>query len=235
MKNKNWFVKLQQYEIESCKTTSQVAVFASIKSYSSNGNAETVLSFGDIAKRAKCTRQYVKKVVTQLTPHLVEIVGKATVFGGKANIYKVVTQLTPDVRVVDTLQKKVVRVVDGGVNIVDEGVNCVGTNLDNLKLKTKGNKKKVLKNIYLTQHEIWEIALKNNCDISEVLNTYWGVIDPDNRQKYQIKNTKQTLNNWVRRAISKKTIQATNDFASLEILKFNEPKPNKANLLVKPK
>jgi len=86
--------------------------------------------------------------------------------------------------------------------------------------------------MYLTQHEIWDIAYKNGCDITDVINTYKAVINPDNRNKYKIKSSKLTLNKWVGRAISKNEIQASQDENTLALLKLNEPKPEKANLLV---
>jgi hypothetical protein len=136
---KKYFVKLQQEEIELCKTHAEIAVFASIKSYTSNGKKEVALSYGDIAKRAKCSRPYVKRIVTQLTPQLIEIVGKRKVFGGLANVYRLSTWLTPSVNTVNTFSKKVVSVVNEGVPPVNEGVNNSRTNLHNLKPKTKEN------------------------------------------------------------------------------------------------
>ena len=94
MKSKEWFVILQQKEFEKCLTSSQVAVFLAIKSYSSNGKKEIGLSFREIAKRARATHPYVRKVVTQLIANgLIKITGSETRRGGTVNTYEVLTTL----------------------------------------------------------------------------------------------------------------------------------------------
>lgn len=96
-------------------------------------------------------------------------------------------------------------------------------------------KDKKINNIFLSRYDIWEIANKYGVDVSDVLKTYNDVIDNENRKKYAIKNSKKTLDSWIKRAIGNNSIQSTSEFASLEILKDQEPKGDKANLLVIPK
>jgi hypothetical protein len=221
MKTKSWFVTLQQSEVEKCQTPAQLLVFTSIKSYCGNGTLEVGLSYRDIFKRSKYSLGWTKKVIDELKESgLVFTHGTETRRGGTVEVFSVGT--------VDTSQS--VPPVIVSVPPVTLSVPSAGSKQDNIK----NNKENNVKNILLSQHAIWEVANKNRCDISEVINTYQGVINLANREKYKIKDSKQTLNNWVRRGISKGTIETTTEFAPLELLKFQEPKGDKADQLVQP-
>ena len=95
MTTKNWFVILQQSEIEILQTPTQIAVFSAIKSYSGNGKKKVGLSLRDIASRCKVSAEGVRSIVPKLVKlRLVKITGKEGRRGGQVPMYQVSTQLT---------------------------------------------------------------------------------------------------------------------------------------------
>lgn len=213
---------MNQAEVECFKAgkSAERLIYEAIKSYSSNGKVETSLSNREIAERASISYSTVNRHLPKLVEMgLIKVVGGNGHIGGVINTYKVLLSETVNVAT------RIESVADS-----TESVASIGTKSHNIK----SNKDNSVKNILLSQHAIWEIANKNGCDISDVISTYYDVINPTNREKYKVKDSNQTLRNWVRRGISKGDIKTTSEFASLEILKFQEPKGDKANLLVQP-
>lgn len=154
MKHKEWFAILTESEIDRLETEPQIAVYRSIKSYSSNGTQAMALSLREIALRTKLSHVYVSKVLTQLTAKgFIEVVGEEKHNGGVVKVYKVLTQLTAssnnsfkfdDINDNEKGVNKGVNTVNSGVNTVNslstkvlttdsKGVNNSGTKTDNIK------------------------------------------------------------------------------------------------------
>ena len=104
MKTKEWFVILQQSEVERCKTSSQLLVYASIKSYCGNGKLQVGLSYRDVSKRSKYSVGWTKPIIEELKQlGLVFTHGTEARRGGKVEVFSVGTvdnnQNVPSIRV----------------------------------------------------------------------------------------------------------------------------------------
>lgn len=104
MKTKGWFVILQQSEVERCETSSQLLVYASIKSYCGNGKLQMGLSYRDVSKRSKFSIGWTKPIIEELKQlGLVFTHGTEMRRGGMVEVFSVGTvdntQCVPSVRV----------------------------------------------------------------------------------------------------------------------------------------
>ncbi|OIO12839.1 hypothetical protein COV53_03195 [Candidatus Gottesmanbacteria bacterium CG11_big_fil_rev_8_21_14_0_20_37_11] len=100
--NKNWYVKIQQAEVEQFTLGEHIErlIYEAIKSYCGNGKLNVGLSIRDIAKRATLSYSTVfRHLPNLLNKNIIKIVGQNKRLGGTVNVYQVL--LTETLSVAD--------------------------------------------------------------------------------------------------------------------------------------
>lgn len=159
-RTKQWFVILQQKEIECTENEGQLATYRSIKSYSSNGKKHVALSLRDIAQRTHYSYRQISKIIPELKKiGLIKIIGQESRRGGIIPVYKVCIDNTLNIKkCVMTSQLN-----SESVQSVPKSVKLVGTKI------IQSNKVYAARNF--THEQAWE-------EFSSVYLKSLGISDP---------------------------------------------------------
>lgn len=133
---KQWFVILNQWEIEKCSSSAQIVIFMAIKSFCGNGKLKRGISVREITARSKYSIGWVRRVVVELREiGLVFTHGTETRRGGSVEVFSVGTEVN----------NQSVPLAEGSVQPVSRSVPSLGTNLQQ---SNKAIKEKELDNTF---------------------------------------------------------------------------------------
>lgn len=99
------------------------------------------------------------------------------------------------------------------------------------KEKTVSSYKSVA--MFLTRLQIYNLAWELKVPVAKVISKYHEVLNPENREKYDIRNTQLTLRKWLERSISKNEIAVLTEFEHIEMLKHERPDKKDERIVVK--